>query len=824
MSGPILTVLIIYILGLLTGYFGFLPPPVLGIVGLLVIIFGILSLFQGRENSKVYIYLLAFLLGVVNIQWHITAGKGNVEALAGKPVVITGTICQEPEIRPEYINYVIKIEKAAVLEEMSGEIPEKPRGKILLTISGKGAFYAYGDRLEVNATPLIPAEPGQPGDFNYRKYLQLQGIQLIAKARQGAGVSELGTGDINIFVNACLELKARLLSVTQATLAPRHAGLLQGLLFGSDGLIDNQIKTDFAYAGVVHILSVSGFHVTLIAAICLFFIDGLRLNRRVGLLLTVTITLAYTVMSGAGPAAVRSLIMGWTMLAARYLKRDYNWVTSLCLSALILLLIDPNYLLQAGFQLSFAATWGILCLTPQICKLGRLIFAPAEKNNVAGIPQIPASYIRQPGLLRLLGSSIGLTLSAQLAVFPISSYYFYYFSLAALPANLIIVPLTTLVMILGGLASIVGLIWLPLASVINVSTGFITEFILMTTHWLAQLPMAVITVRQPAVYEIAVFYLILFSGLYVLQTPAVSLRIKRIYFTRYPRLIPVILTLVACLLWINVLFPEGKELELTFLDIGQGDAAVLESPGGLTAVIDTGGANELSKSSYNPGEKILMPFLRRKGIRKIDLLLLSHPHADHIQGAEFLVDHIPVKMLIISGQFCADKQGAQLVDAFKAKGTKIREVSGGDMISFDEKINLEVISPPEAVIEDTNDASLVFRLGYGEFQALFTGDAGAEVLEKIDKSKLSAEVVKVPHHGSKFSWSESFYQAVDPEAAVISVGSGNNFGHPARQVLQGLRKLGTLYYRTDINGAVIINSDGRDFKIRAGRTAPNVIN
>jgi len=219
-----------------------------------------------------------------------------------------------------------------------------------------------------------------------------------------------------------------------------------------------------------------------------------------------------------------------------------------------------------------------------------------------------------------------------------------------------------------------------------------------------------------------------------------------------------------------------------------------------------------------------MPFLRRKGIRKIDLLLLSHPHADHIQGAEFLVDHIPVKLLIISGQFCADKQGAQLVEAFKAKGTKIREASGGDMISFDEKINLEVISPPEAVIEDTNDASLVFRLGYGEFQALFTGDAGAEVLEKIDKSKLAAEVVKVPHHGSKFSWSESFYQAVDPEAAVISVGSGNNFGHPAGQVLQGLRKLGTLYYRTDINGAVIINSDGRDFRIRAGRTAPNVIN
>lgn len=815
MIRPLTKVLIIYILGLMTGYFGLLPPILLTAIGLSALVLGILCIMQDRQNPGVYFYLLTLVLGALIIQWHAEFGRGNVAGLAGCPVTISGTVCEEPDVRINYINYVVNIEKVEAIEQSARGIPHSPAGKLLLTVSGEGQSYAYGDRLRVTTTPVLPKEPGQPGEFNYRKYLQMQGIQLTAKSWQGAGVRKTGTGKVNFFVDACLLLKRKLVSVTRATLAPQYVGLLQGVLFGSGGLIDNQTRNDFAMAGVVHILSVSGYHVALLVAICLFFVNMLGINRKAGTVFTVVVTLAYTVMSGAGPPAVRSLIMGWALLLAQNLKRNYDWVNSLSLAGLVILLINPYYFANAGFQLSFAATWGVLYLTPQINKMGRFFFTPAGNNEVV-LPKIPLHLMKKRGILRLIGNSAGITLSAQIAVLPIAAYYFNYFSLIAVLANLIIVPLTTLVMLLGGLASFAGLIWLPLAGVINVSTGIITELILRMAHWLAGLPLAVVIIKQPAVYEILGFYLFLFVFVETLKNPAISLKIKRMVGINYPRLVLIGLAAAACLLWINIASPGTKELELTFLDVGQGDAAVFESPGGFTAVIDTGGTQGTTKSSYNPGEKILMPFLRRKGISRIDVLLLSHAHADHIQGAGFLANNIPVKMLIIDRQFYADAQGTRLVNDFKAKGTKIREVSGGDLIWFDEKTKLEVLSPPDNVTTDANNDSLIFRLGCGEFHVLFTGDAGAEALANLDKAKLHAEIVKVPHHGSKNSWSESFYRAVNPDLAIISVGT-NYFGHPSGQVLRGLQKLGAACYRTDRCGAVTIDSAGSGFKVRTGK-------
>lgn len=815
MFRPLTKVLIIYILGLIIGYFELLPPILMIAVGISTLVLGILCLIKDRQDPRVYFYLFTLVLGALIIQWHAELGRGNVAGLAGCPVTISGTICEEPDVRTNYINYVVNIEKVEAIEESARGIPGRPAGKILLTVSGNGQSYTYGDRLRVTTTPVIPSEPGQPGEFNYRKYLQLQGIQLTAKSWQGAGVRKIGTGEVNLFVEACLRFKGELVSVTRATLAPQYAGLLQGVIFGSGGLIDNQTRNDFAMTGVVHILSVSGYHVALLVAICLFFINIFRINRKAGIAFTVVVTLAYTVMSGASPPAVRSLIMGWALLAAQYFKRDYDWVNSLSLAALVILLIDPFCLASAGFQLSFAATWGVLYLTPQINKLGAFFFSSAGNNEVV-LPKIPLHLMKKRGVWRLISSSAGITVSAQIAVFPIAAFYFNYFSIIAVPANLIIVPLTTLVMLLGGLASFAGLIWLPFAGAINVSTGIITELILRIAHWLAGVPLAVVIIKQPAVYEILGFYLLLFLLVETLKNPAISLKIKRVFSINYPWLVPIGLAAAACLLWINIASPGTKELELNFLDIGQGDAAVIENPGGFTAVIDTGGTQGTAKSSYNPGEKILMPFLRRKGISRIDVLLLSHAHADHIQGAGFLANNIPVKMLIINKQFYADAQGARLVNDFKAKGTKIREVSGGDLIWFDEKTKLEVLSPQDKSITDANNDSLVFRLGRGEFHVLFTGDAGTEALEDLDKAKLHAEIVKVPHHGSKNSWSESFYRAVNPDLAIISVGP-NYFGHPSGQVTRGLQNLGTAYYRTDRCGAVTIDSGGGGFKIRTGK-------
>ena len=755
----------------------------------MAVILGIFNELTSWSKHRWYWYLAVFFLGMIMCQWQAERNKGNLVSLAGRQVALVGTVFEEPDLRGNTANYVIRVENPGL------------KGKILLGITSSKSFFSYGDKLRIEGVPEIPRGPGNPGEFNYPKYLETKGIRLVLKSRGGTGISKTGTGSINPLVNMCIGVKQRLVRPLEKSLPVQHAGLMKGILFGDCGQIDAGVRDDFALTGVIHILSVSGFHVGLLVSFCLFAGQAAGLSRIASSLFTVMVTALYAVMTGASPPVIRASVMAWLLLLAHAKGYRYNWADAMGLAAFAILLHNPHALFRAGFQLSFAATWGILYLAPLL--QGFLRILPADGPI--------------PGTTR----AAVVALAAQLAVLPLSSYYFNYLSLVSLPANLVIVPVVSLLMLLGGFASLTGALWLPFAETVNISTGLILDLVIALSRFMAELPFAVVTVKSPPIASIPALYIGVIAMVETARSPEICLRLRRIWQLYRPQITIISLTLIAALICAALLHPPPIVIKAVFIAIGQGDAALVQSPAGRSLLIDAGGAADTcssaeNRSSFDPGERILLPLLRRHGIGTIDLMVLSHAHADHIQGAYALLGKIRVKMLAVNPQFCRNPDGSKLVRAFRAEGTQIRILSGGERILFDENIILEAFNPRKAMLPagDENNNSLMMRLSYGELQVLFTGDAEQDELLNLLQSGASveADIVKVPHHGARGSWLAHFYREVRPKAAVISVGP-NYFGHPSAEVMDGLERLGIRVYRTDLDGAVTLRSDGRSYRI-----------
>lgn len=781
-------ILMFYLAGILIGFYTNLSLLILMLAGLFFLSAGLLNNALAWRKTKIYFLLAVTVLGAFLFQWQIESQRGNLRDLAGKEVILTGTVTEEPDLRTDRVNCEVRIE-----DELTGVLtPNHPKGSVLLTVTGSERHFSYGDKIEIRGVPELPDEAGNPGDFNYRRYLESQGIQVIIKSHGGSAVRKLGTGTLNPLIFVSLKVKERLVKVLNQTLVPEHAAVMEGVLFGSTGKIDFESKNNFALTGVIHILSVSGYHMALLVGVCIFIGRMLDLTLKSTNSLTIVLTLFYMSMTGASPPVVRAAVMAWVIILARSSKRNYDWISSLSIAALVILLFDPQALFNAGFQLSFLATWGLFYL------------APLTNNISAFLPYI--------------GRAVSVTLAAQLAVLPVTSYYFSYFSLISVLANLVIVPLISIAMLLATIAVLCGLVWLPLAQIINVSTSLFLHIALKAAQLMAGMPLSVISVKQPSLSVIIGFYIILIGIIETARNRDKLLRIKVIWHKYSARVVLAVLAIAAAFLWAWIFNNGNGNLEVTFLDIGQGDAAFINSPGRKCILIDTGGKEKTDKSSFDPGERILVPFLRRQGVNSVDLMILSHPHADHIQGAEAVLKYMDVKMLIVNPQFSEYPDGLTLIEKFRENGTEIREIAGGETLLFDKNISLEAIKSTQMEFKDENNDSLILRVGYGKFNMLFTGDAEKPTLEKvIDTSDLKADIVKVPHHGARNAWFEKLYTEADPDLAVISVGEHNCYGHPSGEVLEGLAGLSIPVLRTDRDGAVVVSSDGDGYEVETGR-------
>jgi len=767
-----------------------------------VMVAGIGYLYSLRRNHW-SIYVLFFFLGVVAARFAMAEAVSPLAAHSGHQVVITGTVVSEPDIRAQAARYTLR-----VAEARAGDKVYKG-GRVLLVVREPEELFSYGDLLKARGVVTKPAEPGNPGEFDYGAYLSRRGIGALIYSRSD-GVVRLGRGAPNPLVVPALWLKARLFAVLDAVFASNHSALVKGIAFGSRTEIDPAVNEAFIETGVVHILSVSGLHVGLILAFVLGLMRFLKTRSGVTLLVAVSVLVVYGLMVGLDPPVVRASVMAVLLLLAQYLGRERDWPTALAAAALIILLANPLAVEDPGFQLSFAATWGILFMGPVTAsgleRFGERCRLPVKRSFALGI---------------------AVPLGAQLATLPLVALHYNLVSPVALFANLVAVPLTGVILLLGILTALFGLLFLPLGEILAAPTGLFLDVFVCLIRLFQELPGAVIYV--PALPWPAV---VLWFGLLYLVVVKVSgkgpksgMSVRSGLGPWLARAAVFILVVVAWLGLFKWLDGGERVLRVDFIDVGQGDSVLVRTPGGRTLLIDTGGwPGELAGAGVKGAGMKVVRYLRREGVRQIDVLVLTHPHEDHCGGARAVVERVPVRLVVVPpiGEGL-DEPYDRLLSFIREKGIEIMRAKAGDTIRLDSAVKIGVLAPFPPLERDPatfNDQSLVLQITYIEEKILFTGDIEEEGQRRLLQygAALKSTVLKVPHHGSD-SFLPAFYKAVSPEVAVISVGARNRFGQPAPSVIGELERLGARVYRTDRDGAVSVTTDGRNRELKTGRRA-----
>jgi competence protein ComEC len=553
-----------------------------------------------------------------------------------------------------------------------------------------------------------------------------------------------------------------------------QAPLAEALLVAQMDGIDPRVKRDFAASGLAHVLAISGTHVALIAAIVVLLASLARLPAVLGNLSAAVAAVAYVLFLGAPYPAARAAIQIVLLLCSRLLQRPSHAFALLAAAALLIMLYDPLAVSDAGFQLSFAGLLGILLWRQPL------------------IDRLPASI---PLVLR---DTIATSTAASLATTPIAAFHFGQVSTIAVFANLLAVPLVSLAVPAAACALLID----PIAhgAALFVADG--ARLLLMRLQHVAALAAA-----APGGHFFITrdTLLSLLFGLALLWYAAPRLRQLRwpLRFAAQGGALGAVLVAAAAFTR-----QDARSIEIHAIDVGQGDAVAVRSPRGRWLLIDAGPRSD----RYDAGASRVAPFLLRQGVHNIEVFVLTHPHLDHVGGAGAIARVFSPRLLL-------DPDSARSDTTLQRLSTQVQRwlrARPGTHVRFDQ-MSIEVLYPDLLALDgvtDPNDYSVVVRLGYGRFVALFTGDAPARVEDKLVQrygARLDADLLKVGHHGSGTSTGSTWLNATTPEVAIISAGRGNKYGHPSPQVLERLRAAGVQIYRTDRDGTVSLRifGDGR---------------
>lgn len=583
------------------------------------------------------------------------------------------------------------------------------------------------------------------------------------------------------------------------TVMPREdSAAIFAMLFGGYGGIKPELLEAFTTTGLIHILSVSGSHITLMAGTANVIGKMLGLSGGLTSILATLIIVVYSLLAGFTTPVIRSAIMGILTVMALSLGREKDARHILSITALGILLIWPLSLFDISFQLSFGATAGLLYISPVIGKFFR-------------------KY-----LPHYVADSLGVTMGAQLTVLPFMAWYFNVISISSLLANLVVAPVVELIIVISLLAGVLVGVIPVLGQFIFIVSSLLLGLSYEVTRLIARIPGS--QVYLPT-------FCITFWGIYyVLLLIFIMPKDKRGHFSnkicnlwcrvkngrKDKKIIGggVALLLAAVVISYAI---HPNEMQVHFIDVGQGDAALVITPHGHAFMIDTGGSRQ---GTYDIGARVDVPYLLHYGVRRLDFIMLTHAHDDHAKGVSGILGKIPVGAVMIGheGQGAYLKTFGGLNPAVKTEPMVI--LKEGTEMNLD-GVRIQVLYAPEENKtggSTGNEFSNLIRVSYGKHSFLFTGDLSSEH-EGILCSRgtpLESTVLKVGHHGSNTSSSEEFLKAVKPNWSVISVGYGNSFGHPKKEILKRLGSCtDSKVLRTDENGAVVFYSDGEKLRVDA---------
>ena len=763
------------------------------------------GLLLTRWKGGAWLLAAVVLFGAWRYAHVQTAGRGNLAVWADQRVTLVGTVVSEPALKAgDRVTYIVAAET----------VDGRPaRGRVQVTQRG-GAAPAYGERVAASGALEPPRGPRRPGGFDEAAHLARQSVYLVMES---GPVRRMGPGQLDPIRRAAVATRLRLEAVLYRAIPEREAALMAGLLFGSRTRLPDDIVGAFREAGVFHLLAVSGGNVAMVVMPLLWLLYRAGLGRTAAAAAALPAVAFFVFLTGAGPSVLRAGLMAALVLAGDILGRERNALNTLGAAAALLLIARPGLLFDLGFQLSVGATLGILLLAGPI----RGWLAPRLARL---LPRRVSEW---------LSAGLAATLAAQALVEPLSLYAFGAFSPVAPVANLVVVLFVAWLVPLGLAGVLLGLLAPPAAWLLGPVWRVALAGLVYTVKALASLPLAHVAVDRVSPGWVVAWY----AALVLVASPAARRvtgeacarlrdRLRRASAAALPgALLALLAATGAGLSWRLALAAPPDQLEVVVLDVGQGDAILVRAPGGHAALIDAGPAYVPASGGepFDAGEEIVVPYLRRAGVRRLDLLVLTHPDVDHVGGAAAVLRAVPVGQVLAGTTTAEEAHHRAALKAAAERGVPVRVVREGEVLRLGPEVTVQVLGPPAAPItgsrSDDNANCVALRVVYRQVAFLLACDLEAVAEERLaDRGHaIRADVLKVSHHGSRYSTTERFLETVRPRYAVISAGSGNPFGHPHADVIDRLRRAGAEVWRTDRHGTVTVRTDG--FRLRVAGSA-----
>ncbi len=853
MERPLIPLLIALIAGITAGNIVHLPDIVAVLLFLIFFIVFSLSIIKKWKRYIVCSLILSlFFLGVLNINLYLYQKPRNTDISlhTGKDkLTIEGLICKNPRVFPHKTFLVVSTTK---IIKNGGSIPVN--GKILLSVRHNKQHFKYGDFIRAKTRLKKPHNFNNPGGFDYERYLLYRGIKVRGYIDNSAKIVIIRRNIGNIFKIHLENFRTSIRKLFSTT-SPNYEGeILQALILGEKGGIPEDILENFKRTGISHVLAISGLHIGIIAFLSLILVKTcmksseyllLRFNIfKISLLFATIPIIIYAFIAGLGISTIRATIMILTFLLSVLLDRERDILNTVALVAFIILIIAPASLFDVSFQLSFAAVTAIVIITPRFS-----IFIPkwnAEENE-------PPSLKRKITLNIML--FIIVSLAATLGTLPLIAFYFNRLSTVTLLSNIMIIPIIGFVVLpLGLLTIVIAPVISPLAIIFIKIASFFAGISVSIINFLASFSFSSIFVTTPTLIEIMAYYLTLMTSVKLIDiwtetnrpTPTSSTRqiplnlpLENEGIKRFPdenlinkrvikyRILKISFALLILFFMADggYLYMKGKStghLKATFIDVGQGSSTLIEFPGGKKMLVDGGGFYDTD--SFDIGKCVVAPFLWHERIKKIDIVVLTHPDQDHIGGLIYILKNFKIKEVWSNGQKSNRKSYLDFLKIIKEKNIPHRIISGNTPEIKIGNTSVKILNPVKSIPEggslipefDFNNNGIVMKIIFGDVSILLPADISGIVENNLILSgdNLRSNILMAPHHGAYTSSTIPFLRMVRPEISVFSCGPDNVFGFPDPDVLDRYGKIDTKIFRTDKNGAITIKTNGKNVKTR----------
>ena len=755
---PLCIATICYIIGIIMGLY-------LSSFGIVFLLCLLLFIIVFKFYKKMCIYILIIIIGfsyIKLIDYSYEKYYGLVNSKEN--FIIEGIIVSDKRDKEYKEVYDLDVKKIDGMKIKGSK-------KYLLNIKkSKEMNIKFGDYIKINAKIELPSKARNYMGFDYQRYLKSK--KIIATIIDVENVEILDVNKANIAENIFNSVRNNIKEIMYKLLPKDARELAVGMMIGDKDELDAKIEEDFKNSNLTHMLAVSGAHIS-------YVILGLNLmlkktSNRFRKIFIICFLIFFVGVTDFTPSVQRASIMAILLLISTMLYRSQDTYTSIAFSGLVILIINPYSFFDIGFQLSFGGTIGIVLMYNNLIKRFKI------NGKLKG-------YIV---------SSICVSVCANFIIIPIMAFNFNTVSLTFWISNLLAGPFLGVIIIFGFCVYLISFAIYPVAKIISIPLKYLIYILLVIVKYCSKIPFSSITIRTPYIFEILIYYIVL----YLVFNYA---KIKP-YFKKLVVIIMIVILIANSCIYVQ---NHGKMI-IYFIDVGQGDSTLIRTAKNKTILIDGGGSEN---SSFDVGEKTLLPYLLDRKITVLDYVVISHFDTDHCGGILYLMEHTKVKNIIISKQGKESSNYNKFKNIVLDKGISVIFVKKGDKIKIDNETYMDVLFPSNNFISDNilNNNSIVTKVCYNNFSVLFTGDveeiAENEICrEYYTTDKLKANILKVAHHGSKTSSTAEFIKMVKPQIALIGVGEKNRFGHPNDGVIQRLKNINTKIYRTDKMGEIVI--------------------